>query len=166
MFVILPSPLPIYIFPEVFPFRWYILHTFVDSFQGCYKNGTEPGTRNCRWFSAAYLVLRCVYLLLYGITLNSTFFPSFILFMFSFILLLVLVQPYKTSGSGHLKTNIVFLIIISMFFEAFSSVSVSNIRANTTFLVLTSCLSFISQVCIVVLVFHGIFCRKQFYLEL
>ena len=56
--------------------------------------------------------------------------------MFSFILLLVLVQPYKTSASGHLKTNTVFLIIIGMFFEALSSVSVSTIRANPTFLVL------------------------------
>ena len=153
-------------FLNLFPFRWYILHTFVDSFQGCYKNGTEPGTCDCRWFSAAYLVLRCISFLLYGITLNSTFFPSFVLFMFSFILLLVLVQPYKTSASGHLKTNIVFLIIISMFSEALSSVSVSTIRANPTFLVLASCLSLIPLVCIVVLVFHGIFCRKQFYLEL
>ena len=173
VFVILPTvTLAFYQFAffqkflNLFPFRWYILHTFVDSFQGCYKNGTEPGTRDCQWFSAAYLVLRCICFLLYGITLNSAFYPSFILFMFSFILLLVLVQPYKTSASRHLKTNIVFLIIISMFFEAFSSVSVSNIRANTTFLVLASCLSLIPLVCIVVLMFHGIFCRKQFYLEL
>ena len=78
----------------------------------------------------------------------------------------MLVQPYKTSASGHLKTNIVFLIIISMFFEALSSLSGSTIRANPTFLALAFCLSFIPLVCIVVLVFHGIFCRKQLYLEL
>ena len=173
VFVILPTvTLAIYPFAffqkflNLFPFRWYILHTFVDSFQGCYKNGTEPGTHDCQWFSAAYLVLRCICFLLYGMTLNPAFYPSFILFMFSFILLLVLVQPYKTSASGHLKTNIVFLIIISMFSEAFSSVSVSNIRANPTFLALALCLSLIPLVCIVVLVFHGIFCRKLFYLEL
>ena len=172
VFVILPTvTLALYPFAffqkflNLFPFRWYILHTFVDSFQGCYKDGTEQGTRDCRWFSAAYLVLRCIGFLLYGMTLNSAFFPSFILLMFSFILLLVLVQPYKTSASGHLKTNIVFLIIISMFTVTIFGVDASNFRANT-FLVLALCLSFIPLVCIVVLVFHGIFCRKQFYLAL
>ena len=168
VFVILPTiTLALYPFRffqkflNLFPFRWYILHTFVDSFQGCYKDGTEPGTHDCRWFSAAYLVLRCVCFLLYGMTLNSTFFPSFILFMFSFILLLVLVQPYKTSASGHLTTNIVFLIIISMFFEALSRVTS---RANPFFFVLAICLSSIPLVYIVVLIFHSIFYRKLFLL--
>ena len=30
-----------------FPLNWYVLHALVDSFQGCYKDGTEPGTFNC-----------------------------------------------------------------------------------------------------------------------
>ena len=173
VFVILPTvTLALYPFAffqkilNFFPFRWYILHTFVDSFQGCYKDRTEPGTRDYRWFSAAYLVLRCICFLLYGITLNSAFFTSFILFMFSFILLLVLVQPYKTTSSGHLKTNIFFLIIISMFTVTISGVSVSNIRANPSFFFLALCLSLIPLVCIVVLMFHRIFCRRKLYLEL
>ena len=33
---------------NLFPIRWYILHTFVDSLQGAYTDGTEPGTRDCR----------------------------------------------------------------------------------------------------------------------
>ena len=169
VFVILPSvTLALYQFVffqkflDLFPFRWYILHTFVDSFQGCYRNGTEPGTRDCRWFSAAYLVLRCIVFLLYGITLNSVFYPSFILLMFSFILLLVLIQPYKTSASGHLKTNIVFLIIISMFIAATSRLGVPNIRSDLLFFVLTICLYLIPIICIGGLMFHSIFCRKAF----
>ena len=168
VFVILPTvTLALYQFAffqkflNLFPFRWYILHTFVDSFQGCYRNGTEPGTRDCRWFSAAYLVLRCIGFLLYGITLNSTFYRSFVLFMFFFILLLVLVQPYKTSASGHLKTNIVFLIIVSMFTEVTSGIGASNIPL----IVLALCLSLIPLVCIVVLMFHDIFCRRKFCLK-
>ena len=42
-------------FLNLFPFRWYILHTFVDSFQGWYKDGTEPGTRDYRYFSIGYI---------------------------------------------------------------------------------------------------------------
>ena len=31
------------------------LHTFVDSFAGCYKDGTEPGTRDFHYFAALFL---------------------------------------------------------------------------------------------------------------
>ena len=49
-FVILPTLLLI-VYPfhwfqkliNVFPFRWCILHTFMDIFQGCYKDGTGQG---------------------------------------------------------------------------------------------------------------------------
>ena len=35
-------------FLSLFPLRWHFLHAFVDSFQGCYKDSTEPGTVDCR----------------------------------------------------------------------------------------------------------------------
>ena len=51
-FVILPTlVLTLYPFQffhkflSLFPLRWHFLHAFVDSFQGCYKDGTEPGIR-------------------------------------------------------------------------------------------------------------------------
>ena len=37
---------------SLLPLRWQLfLHTLVDSVQGCYKDGTEPGTRDCRWYN-------------------------------------------------------------------------------------------------------------------
>ena len=73
-----PCSLSIYFLPEVpksvsFSLVHFI-HTFVDSFQGCYKDGTEQGTRDCRWFSAAYLAFRVIALFLYGITQNGSYF--------------------------------------------------------------------------------------------
>ena len=44
-------------FLSFFSLNWHFLHAFVDSFQGCYKDGTEPGTFDCRWFSAIILVI-------------------------------------------------------------------------------------------------------------
>ncbi len=32
----------------------------MDSFQGCYKDDTEPGTRDCRWFAALDLFFRVI----------------------------------------------------------------------------------------------------------
>ena len=49
VFVILPNVLfalyPFKLFQKflnLFPVRWYVLHTFMDSFYGCYKDGTQP----------------------------------------------------------------------------------------------------------------------------
>ena len=36
--------LPISVFSTYFPTQWHFLHAFVNSFQGSYKDGTEPGT--------------------------------------------------------------------------------------------------------------------------
>ena len=41
--------------------RWQFLHTFTDTFQGCYKNGTNS-TRDYRYFAGLYLLFRIVLL--------------------------------------------------------------------------------------------------------
>ena len=41
--------------------RWHALHAFADTFQGCYKNGTE-GTKDYRYFAGLYLIFRIVLL--------------------------------------------------------------------------------------------------------
>ena len=53
-----------------FSINWYSLRIYVDSFQGCYKDGTEPGTFDCRWFSAIMLLTRSFYFVIYGLTLS------------------------------------------------------------------------------------------------
>ena len=72
------------------------LHIFMDAFQGCYKNGTE-GTRDYRFFSAVYLLLRLIFLLeVQAKTFNwwpsgSNRVVTFAALSLSFALL----QPYK-----------------------------------------------------------------------
>ena len=56
-------------FLSLFPLRWHFLHAFVDSFQGCYKDGTEPGTVDCRWFAQLGLFFRLAFPLIYTLTL-------------------------------------------------------------------------------------------------
>ena len=50
---------------NLLPVRWYILHTFVDSFQGCYKDGTEPGTRDYRWCASMFFIARYLLFLIF-----------------------------------------------------------------------------------------------------
>ena len=82
LFIILPTLLLLF-YPFRF-FQWllncckincYILTAFMDAFQGSYNDGTEPGTRDCRWFAALYLVLRISMLAAFALTLGPAFFP-------------------------------------------------------------------------------------------
>ena len=48
-------------FLNLLPVRWHILHTFMDSFLGCYKDGTEPGTRDWQAFMSIFILCRGVH---------------------------------------------------------------------------------------------------------
>ena len=37
--------------------RRHMLHTFVDAFQGYYKDCTEPGTCDCRWLAGNFFFM-------------------------------------------------------------------------------------------------------------
>jgi len=51
------------------------LNTYVDSLHCCYKNGLEPGTRDCRWFSVVLPIFRISCLVLYGISPTEATLP-------------------------------------------------------------------------------------------
>ena len=70
---------------------------FMDTFQGCYKDGSN-GTRDCRWFSAFYFILRITYCTLYvaNITLTNSSLQLVLIAMSAIsILILVYLQPHK-----------------------------------------------------------------------
>ena len=174
VFVILPTvTLALYPFAffqkflNRFPFRWHILHMFMDSFQGCYKNGTEPGTRDCRWISAAYLVLRWVFFILYGFTLNPAFFPLCSLSAIFFIILLVILQPFKTSRRHNFE--IVLFVMFTAFCMATSghaiAVTMSRRLAPSLYIVIIL-LGMVPLLFIIVLIFHVVISRWTFFLEL
>ena len=56
------------------PMQWQALHTFMDSFQGGFKNVVDPNTWDCRWFSSIFLLVRLLLFILYALTLSSVFF--------------------------------------------------------------------------------------------
>ena len=81
-------------FLNVCHLRSQALHTFMDAFQGCYKDGTN-GTRDCRFFAAVYLITRVAVHLSLVLTLvsyNNSFFISLLVIV---IILLSGFQPYK-----------------------------------------------------------------------
>ena len=75
-------------------FTCNILHTFMDAFQGCYKDGTN-GTRDCRYFPIVYFILRILMLLTYTITLSAFYYPLSAVMLMAAALLVAIVHPYK-----------------------------------------------------------------------
>ena len=90
--------------------RCTVLHTFMDTFQGCYKNRAD-GDYDRRWFSAVYLVSRIAFHILVANTHEAIHLLLFITFLLIFIAILTgVVQPYKSY-----KYNIVDIMLILIF---------------------------------------------------
>ena len=91
------------------------LHTFMDTFQGSYKDGTN-GTRDCRYFAAIYLMTRVLLYLSVGIsivTFNTSIISGVLLVV---IVLLAVFQPYKESLYNRL--DICLLVTLMVVFSS------------------------------------------------
>ena len=122
-FVILPvTTLALYPFTffqrflNLFPVRWYILHTFMDTFQSCYKNGTQPGSRDCRWFSSVHFICYFLIIIQYAFTFNIISFVIAALILMFYAILIMAVQPYKCSLSHLNFINALFMFGLSSLF--------------------------------------------------
>ena len=105
-------------FLSLFPLNWHFLHAFVDSFQGCYKDGTEPGTLDCRWFSTFILMIRLLLFVIYGMTLSMIFFVYAVLVLVIFLIAVINIQPFKKVAARYPSTDMVFCILLSLTYTA------------------------------------------------
>ena len=90
-------------------FRCQALHTFMDAFQGCYKNGTN-GTRDCRYFAALYLITRVA--VHTSLAFSSVSFTNsvFVAVLAVIVFLLSYIHPYKKTI--HNQLDIFFFLVI------------------------------------------------------
>jgi len=98
---------------NVLPVQWKVsLHVIMDSFQGCYKDGTEPGTRDCRWFSALpFIIGNVLYTLSTFIFLRPlSEYMSILLILIA--ILFIIQDPFKSNFktySDHIVINLLLL---------------------------------------------------------
>ena len=97
-------------------FHSRILISLMDSFQGCYKDGTEPGTRDCRWYVAVPLIGRIAAHIAYALTLDNIMTVLVAGIIVTAIVLTVAVQPYKTKFSHYLKIDVFFWGCLALFY--------------------------------------------------
>ena len=112
-------------FLNLLPVRWYVLHTFMDSFLGSYKDGMEPGTRDCQWFFSLFFWCRLALFISCGFKLNLMYAVTCTLILTLFVIAIIIVQPFKSS-LGHYNTiHAVIILVLILFFLSLIGRSVS-----------------------------------------
>ena len=96
-----------------YPFHWFqnllnklglnshTLHTFIEVFQGPFKDGTS-GTKDYRHFSGFLLLLGLVLALTFSQTLSSFYCPVASIFILVYLTILIMVQPYKQNPHNYI----------------------------------------------------------------
>ena len=89
----------------------YALRTFVDAFQGHYKDGTEPGTRDSRWFAGIYFLGRIMILYVVFGAVKYGIGYTFVGFIFLAMgMLIILLQPFKSTKVNTYITHYYYLL--------------------------------------------------------
>jgi hypothetical protein len=97
------------------PVRWCnVLHTFVDSCHGCYKDGTEPGTSDYRWFASLFFGARYLLLVIGFSTYSAMYFPLAAMLLLVIVILLVYLQPFKKCVDHLNHLTATFLLLLAM----------------------------------------------------
>ena len=176
LFVVLPTlVLTLYPFQffhkilSIFPIRWHFLHVFVDSFQGCYKDGTEPGTVDCRWFAQIGLFFRLAFFVIYALTLTSMFFVYAAIASTLWLMFLINVNPFKKHVSSHLSTESVFLVFISLFYISILGINVGSMEQHVYLPVINVLIMFspfTTMLYVLYIMLHWIYSRRRWGSEL
>lgn len=93
---------------NLFPFRHDILHTFMDTLQGEFKE--QP--RDCRYFAGLYIALRMVNLILYAYIKSPVYFLWAACVLVFFVVLLAVMKPYKYSCYNSLDPWLFLMVIV------------------------------------------------------
>ena len=102
--------------------QWHALQTFIEAFQGEFKDGTVEGQRDMRFASSFYLVLRII--LIGGMALTSTgvviteivlLNPVTMTVLSASILFFAIIRPYKDNRKNVMDSLILALLQLLVF---------------------------------------------------
>lgn len=127
--VLLPvTILLVYLFTQgLFSNRFSILHTFADLLQGNYKDGTQQGDTDYRWFSATYLIIRLILFSLLSMSDKVVALSIFSAVLIFFTILIAMLQPYKFNA--HNVISIVLMQFLTLFFVVINAISFAEVMA-------------------------------------
>ena len=105
---------------------YQIFAEFMNAFHGYYKDGTEPGTRDCRCFAGIFILIRFVIVLTFVITLNIYAFVLIIISLIIFSMLILVCRPYKERFAYYNTVDACMLLLLAMVYCALLSIDVAQ----------------------------------------
>ena len=141
----------------------------MDSFYGCYKNGTEPGTSDCRWFASLFYILRILMFFIALFTLNSMYYIIGSMCLVLFAILMINIHPFKTCLSHHTDINVIFILFFASWYVTVTGIDIASIRKHEMtwiFYVFTLTFGILPLLYISVIVLYWIYKRRRFGFEL
>ena len=107
--------------------RTQALHTFMDCFQGYYKDRTDS-THDCRYFAGIYLLARfCVYIT-YGLSFDVFSFAIATVLYILLSLLVIIVKPYKTHLSVYNTVDACIILCFSMWLASVLAINIAQLK--------------------------------------
>ena len=147
--------------------NWPALRICLDSLQGCYKDGTE-GTRDCRFFSSLYLIVRILLFIIYGIVKNSTFYPIASILLLFLVALIVLFQPFKRQFNSFNTFHALIILCLAIWMVSISSISSTSLTDKASYVfkflcIISIIISILPLFYIMYLLLKFIYLQKTFH---
>ena len=151
---------------NLFPFRWYILHTFVEAFYGSYKDGTQPGTRDCRWFASLFILSRFSLITLASLVKDEMYLLLAVMIPIAVVILFINVQPFKENVSHFTTINALFLLLLAVWYASLLGTTISTSETSTlTLYSLLALSTILSLLYIFAIVFHWMYSQRKFWTD-
>ena len=143
------------------------LHIFADTFQGCYKNGTN-GTRDYRWFAGLHLLMRFIIIFFLDVSrYHKTTVTLQTVTVALYTTMLVTCQPYK--NNIYLKLDITVLFGLLLWTTAVMTYGLeSHVTSSYTFvfhLILVILATLVTFVYFIGLLVYWALCLKRLHLR-
>ena len=155
--VVLPTVLLV-----LYPFRWFqrlknllpsrcvlFLNTFVDCFQGCYKDGSKPrGSLDYRCLAAIPFILRLSGFFVNSINSKSSLIPPACIILVLSAILLITVDPLQEQYETTSYSWVLYTLLLACLVAALSGIQVAlnfyNFAYIICFIVIAVVMNFIS----------------------
>ena len=156
----------------LYPFRWFqrlknflpsrcvlLLNTFVDCFQGCYKDGSKPqGSPDYRFLAAFPFIQRFSVFFVYSIELGVGLVPPACIILVLSAILLITVDPLQEQFERTWYSWVLYTVLLACFGTALSGTQVAQNVYNYAyifcFIVIATVMNFISLLIIFLLTFY------------
>ena len=141
----------------------HALRTFIEIFQGCFKDGTN-GTRDFRYFSGLYFVLRIALLLMFALSIKTYILICSIAYTI-ISLVIAFLQPYKRQFYSVVDAVIFALTGVIYTIILFQTVHILVIGHSYTFLIVLTDLLTVAPLAYLFLLVIGLLIKKLLYLQ-